>query len=51
MRENLLAAMCVGALALPVAACNEQKQHCTPSIPFGPLPPLPVWRTKNRWPR
>jgi glucose/arabinose dehydrogenase len=40
MRNNLLMAICVGALALPLAACNEQ-DTVSAAQTFGPSPTLP----------
>jgi glucose/arabinose dehydrogenase len=41
MRNNLLLAMCIGALALPLAACNEQ-DGVSAEQTFGPSPNLPA---------
>jgi glucose/arabinose dehydrogenase len=40
MRNNLLLAICVGAFALPVAACNEQDSVAVEQT-YGPSPVLP----------
>ena len=40
MRKKILLAMCVGALALPLAACNEQETS-TAEQTFGASPTLP----------
>jgi len=41
MRDNLVRAICVGALALSLAACNEQDTAATEQT-FGPSPTLPA---------
>jgi glucose/arabinose dehydrogenase len=41
MRNNLLLAICIGALALPLAACNEQDSAATEHT-FGASPTLPA---------
>ena len=41
MRDNLLRAICVGALTLSLAACNEQDTAATEQT-FGPSPTLPA---------
>jgi glucose/arabinose dehydrogenase len=41
MRNNLLLAICVGALALPLVACNEQDTNSAEQT-FGPSPALPA---------
>ncbi|KRR20697.1 sorbosone dehydrogenase [Bradyrhizobium lablabi] len=41
MRKNLLLATCVGALALPLAACNDPKDTTTVAQSYGPSPTLP----------
>src|SRR5665811_751150 len=41
MRKNLLLAICVGALALPLASCNEQETVVVDQT-FGPSPTLPA---------
>src|SRR6266404_6910477 len=41
MRDNLVRAICVGALALSLAACNEQDTAATEQT-FGPSPILPA---------
>ncbi|GAC1336729.1 MAG: sorbosone dehydrogenase family protein [Bradyrhizobium sp.] len=60
MRNHLLLAMCVGALGLPLAACNESHDAATVEHTFGPSPVLPPpehsWiptvaiATTNPWP-
>ena len=42
MRNHLLLAMCVGALALPLAACNEPSTTASAEQTFGPSPTLPA---------
>jgi glucose/arabinose dehydrogenase len=42
MRNHLLLAICVGALTLPLAACNEQSTGATAEQTFGPSPTLPA---------
>ncbi|MCK1518239.1 sorbosone dehydrogenase family protein [Bradyrhizobium sp. 190] len=59
MREHLLLALSVGALALPLAACNDAKEAATVAQTYGPSPDLPPpehsWiptiaiATVNRW--
>src|SRR5882724_5840591 len=46
MRNNHLVAICVGALALPLAACNEQDTVSAEQT-FGPSPTLPA--PQNSW--
>jgi glucose/arabinose dehydrogenase len=41
MPEKILLAICIGALALPLAACNEQDTVATEQT-FGPSPTLPA---------
>src|SRR5438128_3692835 len=42
MRNNLLLqAICVGALALPLAACNDPRDTATVAQSYGPSPNLP----------
>ncbi len=41
MRDNLVRAICVGALALSLAACNEQDTAAAEQT-FGPSPILPA---------
>jgi glucose/arabinose dehydrogenase len=41
MRNHLLLATCVGALALPLAACNEPSNTAAAEQTFGPSPTLP----------
>src|SRR5215216_6199354 len=60
MRKNIHLALCVGALALPLAACNDPKEPATVAQSYGPSPKLPPpehsWiptvdiATVNRWP-
>ncbi|MDE5457424.1 sorbosone dehydrogenase family protein [Bradyrhizobium sp. CSA112] len=60
MRNNILLAICVGALALPLASCNESKETATVAQTYGPSPTLPPpehsWiptvdiASVNRWP-
>jgi glucose/arabinose dehydrogenase len=60
MRNHLLLAMCVGALGLPLAACNESHDAVAVEHTFGPSPVLPPpehsWiptvdiATTNPWP-
>ena len=60
MRKNILLAICVGALALPLAACNDPKETATVAQTYGPSPTLPPpehsWiptvdiASVNRWP-
>jgi glucose/arabinose dehydrogenase len=45
MRNNLLLAICVGALALPLAACNEPAVSASPEQTLGPSPDLPPPQT------
>ncbi len=40
MRKEILLAICVGALVLPLAACNEQDTD-TAEQTYGPSPALP----------
>jgi glucose/arabinose dehydrogenase len=42
MRNHLLLAICVGALALPLAACNEASNTAVAEQTFGPSPTLPA---------
>jgi glucose/arabinose dehydrogenase len=42
MRNHLLLAICVGALALPLAACNETANTAVAEQTFGPSPTLPA---------
>jgi glucose/arabinose dehydrogenase len=42
MRKQLLLAVCVGTLALPLAACNEQSTTAIAEQTFGPSPTLPA---------
>ena len=45
MRKYILLAICVGALALPLAACNDPKDAATDTATvaqsYGPSPNLP----------
>src|ERR1700739_2642285 len=41
LTKNLLLATCIGVLALPLAACNEQDTAATEQT-FGPSPTLPA---------
>jgi glucose/arabinose dehydrogenase len=41
MRKNLLLAMSIGALALPLASCNEQQDKIPVAQTYGPSPVLP----------
>ena len=60
MRKNIYLALCVGALALPLAACNDPKDTATVAQSYGPSPTLPPpehsWiptvdiASVNRWP-
>ncbi|MEH2531263.1 glucose/arabinose dehydrogenase [Bradyrhizobium sp. AZCC 1588] len=60
MRKPLLLAICVGALALPLAACSDPKETATVAQSYGPSPNLPPpehsWiptvdiATVKRWP-
>ena len=60
MRKNILLALCVGALALPLAACNDPQDTATVAQSYGPSPTLPPpehsWiptvdiASVNRWP-
>ena len=60
MRNNILLATCVAALALPLAACNDPKDTATVAQSYGPSPNLPPpehsWiptvdiASVNRWP-
>jgi hypothetical protein len=42
MRNTILLAVCVGALALPLAACNDPQDTVTAEQSYGPSPVLPV---------
>jgi glucose/arabinose dehydrogenase len=42
MRNHLRLAICVGALALPLAACNESSNTAVAEQTFGPSPTLPA---------
>ena len=42
MRKNVLLAISVGALALPLAACNEPSPPAAAEQSFGPSPALPA---------
>jgi len=55
MRHKILLAMWVGALALPLAACNEPSTPAVAEQTFGPSPTLPAlpgwclgWLTSSR---
>jgi len=60
MRKNILLAIGVAALALPLAACNDPKDTATVAQSYGPSPTLPPPETSwiptvdiasvNRWP-
>jgi glucose/arabinose dehydrogenase len=60
MRKHIPLAICVGALALPLAACNDPKDTATVAQSYGPSPTLPPpehsWiptvdiASVNRWP-
>ncbi len=60
MRKNILLAIGVAALALPLAACNDPKDTATVAQSYGPSPTLPPpehsWiptvdiASVNRWP-
>jgi glucose/arabinose dehydrogenase len=60
MRKHIPLAICVGALALPLAACNDPKDTATVAQTYGPSPTLPPpehsWiptveiASVNRWP-
>ncbi|MEH2624056.1 glucose/arabinose dehydrogenase [Bradyrhizobium sp. AZCC 1719] len=60
MRKPLLLAICIGALALPLAACSDPKETATVAQSYGPSPNLPPpehsWiptvdiATVKRWP-
>ena len=60
MRNNILLATCVAALALPLAACNDPNDTATVAQSYGPSPNLPPpehsWiptvdiASVNRWP-
>jgi glucose/arabinose dehydrogenase len=60
MRKNILLAVGVAALALPLAACNDPKDTATVAQSYGPSPTLPPpehsWiptvdiASVNRWP-
>src|SRR5437588_10206553 len=41
MRKYILLAICVGALALPLAACNDPRDTATVAQSYGPSPNLP----------
>jgi glucose/arabinose dehydrogenase len=41
MRNHLLLTICIGALALPLAACNESSDTAVAEQTFGPSPTLP----------
>jgi hypothetical protein len=41
MRNHLLLTICVAALALPLAACNEPSDTAVAEQTFGPSPTLP----------
>ena len=41
MRKHILLATCVGALALPLAACSDPQETATVAQTFGPSPTLP----------
>ena len=45
MRSRLLLAISIGALALPLAACNEQSNTAAAEQTFGPSPTLPAPQT------
>jgi glucose/arabinose dehydrogenase len=42
MRNHLLLAICLGALVLPLAACNEPSNTAVAEQTFGPSPTLPA---------
>jgi glucose/arabinose dehydrogenase len=42
MRNQFLLAACIGALTLPLAACNEQSTAAATDQTFGPSPTLPA---------
>ena len=42
MRNHLLLAIAIGALALPLAACNESSNTAVAEQTFGPSPTLPA---------
>ena len=42
MRNKFLLAMWIGALALPLAACNDPQDTVTAEQSFGPSPTLPA---------
>ena len=42
MRKNVLLAIGIGALALPLAACNEPSTPAAAEQTFGPSPSLPA---------
>jgi glucose/arabinose dehydrogenase len=60
MRKNILLLTCLGALALPLAACNDPRDTATVAQSYGPTPSLPPpehsWiptvdiASVNRWP-
>ena len=41
MRKNLVLAMSIGALALPLASCNEPQDKIAVAQTYGPSPVLP----------
>ena len=41
MRKNIHLALCVGALALALAACNDPNDTATVAKSYGPSPTLP----------
>ena len=47
MRKKILLAMCIGAFALPLAACNDPQDTSTAEQTFGPSPTLPA--PQNSW--
>src|SRR5712664_3158273 len=47
MRKKILRAMCIGAFALPLAACNDPQDTSTAEQTFGPSPTLPA--PQNSW--
>jgi len=42
MRKNLILAMSIGALALPLAACNDRQDTVTAEQSYGASPTLPA---------
>ena len=42
MRKHILVVTCLGALALPLAACNDPQDTVTAEQSFGPSPTLPA---------